>query len=66
MKENLVLFLNNYDDFLDILIGLEATPEELVEPIKIYKKERKGKSPEEMHVLEADLFLLYLKTLNKI
>ena len=66
MKENLVLFLNNYDDFLDILIGIEVAPEELVGPIETYKKERKWKSIEEMHALEADLFLLYLKVLNKI
>lgn len=66
MEEYIALFLDNYDDFLDMLIGLDKTPEALEEKVEYYRKNKDRTDIAKTNRLKASLFMSYLRYHKKI
>lgn len=69
MKENIVLFLTHFDDYLDACLGLNGNNDGF-ETIRKMKSELKSKrkeiSLEEFHNKDGDIFYEYLKLVGAV
>lgn len=68
MKENILLFLTHFDDYLDVCLGLNTQTK--FDTVRIMKKElllqRSKISLVDYHAKEADIFYEYLKLVEVI
>lgn len=66
MKENLLLFITHWEDYIDVCLSLNDKP--LFDSIREMKKElNKKEIPiEEYYKLETDIFYEYLKLIGKV
>jgi hypothetical protein len=68
MKENIVLFLTHFDDYLDVCLGLNGSDN--FDSIRKMKSDLKVKSKEisleEYHNQEAVIFYEYLKLVGAV
>ena len=69
MKENIVLFLTHFDDYLDVCLELNGHKDGF-DSIRKMKRELKAKSKEisieEFYAQEADIFYEYLKLVGAV
>ena len=69
MKENIVLFLTHFDDYLDACLELNGDMDGF-DSIRKMKSDLKAKSKEisieEFHTQEADIFYEYLKLVGAV
>jgi hypothetical protein len=68
MKENIVLFLTHFDDYLDVCLGLNMKDNlDSIRDMKRELKESRNKiSLENYHKKEADIFYEYLKLIGAV
>jgi hypothetical protein len=61
MKENIITFLTYYDNFLDMLIGIDTIPDELITMVQSFKDHRKVHTEKQRIEDEANLFIKFIE-----
>ena len=68
MKENILLFLTHFDDYLDVCLNLDENPKfDIIRKMNSeLKSKRNSITLEDYHKIEADNFYEYLKLIGAV